>query len=87
MPTFAYKGRNPRGELVQGVIESSDSSAVASQLFNNSITPIEINLAPATQKFMAGGWLDKLTEPKVTTVDVLMFSRQMHTLLRAGSKA
>jgi len=84
MPTFAYKGRNPRGELVQGVLESADSSAVASQLFNNSITPIEINLAPATKQFMAGGWLEKLLEQKVSTIDVLMFSRQMHTLLRAG---
>ncbi len=84
MPNFAYKGRNPRGELVQGVLESTDSNAVASQLFNNSITPIEISPAPVTMQFSGGGWLDKLMEQKIGDVDVLMFSRQMHTLLRAG---
>ena len=85
MPMFAYKGRNPRGELVHGVLENASPSAVADQLFNSSITPLEINLAPITRKLMiSGGFLAKLLEPKVSTLDVLLFSRQMHTLLRAG---
>ena len=33
MPFFAYKGRNARGELMQGVLEGTDSGAVADQLF------------------------------------------------------
>ena len=84
MPVFAYKGRNPRGELVQGTLENISSNAVADQLFNNSITPIEISLAPAVRKLSAGGLLAKLMEQKIGPIDVLMFSRQMHTLLRAG---
>jgi len=84
VPVFAYKGRNPRGELVQGTLENVSSSAVADQLFNNSITPIEISLAPAVRKLAGGGFLAKLMEKKIGPIDVLMFSRQMHTLLRAG---
>lgn len=84
MPVFAYRGRNPRGELVQGTLENVSSSAVADQLFNNSITPIEISLAPAVRKLGGGGFLAKLMEKKIGPIDVLMFSRQMHTLLRAG---
>ena len=84
MPVFAYKGRNPRGELVEGTLENVNSSAVADQLFNSSITPIEINPAPAGSKLAAGGFLAKLTEQKIGPLDVLLFSRQMHTLLRAG---
>ena len=84
MPVFAYKGRNPRGELVQGTLENVSSNAVADQLFNNSITPIEISLAPAVMKLAGGGFLAKLMEKKIGPIDVLMFSRQMHTLLRAG---
>ena len=84
MPVFAYKGRNSRGELVQGMLENISSNAVADQLFNNSITPIEISLAPAVRKLSAGGLLAKLMEQKIGPIDVLMFSRQMHTLLRAG---
>ena len=85
MPMFAYKGRNTRGEMVQGVLENASPSAVADQLFNSSITPLEINLAPITRKLItSGSFLAKLMEPKVSPLDVLLFSRQMHTLLRAG---
>ena len=42
MPFFAYKGRNARGELMQGVLEGADSGAVADQLFGTGVTPIEI---------------------------------------------
>ena len=84
MPQFAYKGRNARGELVQGVLENASPNAIADQLLNNSITPLEIILAPVTRKLMSGGFLAKLMEAKVNTLDVLLFSRQMHTLLRAG---
>jgi len=81
---FAYKGRNARGELVQGTLENANPGAVADQLFNSSITPLEINLAPVARKLITGGFLAKLLEPKVAALDVLLFSRQMHTLLRAG---
>jgi len=40
MPHFAYKGRNARGELVSGIIENSDSGAVADQLLNSGVSPI-----------------------------------------------
>ncbi len=84
MPVFAYKGRNERGELVQGMLENSSPGAVADQLFNSSITPLEINIAPVARKLISGGFIEKLLEPKVAMLDVLLFSRQMHTLLRAG---
>ncbi|MGH8757469.1 MAG: type II secretion system F family protein, partial [Burkholderiales bacterium] len=57
MPYFAYKGRNARRELVRGKQENTDSAAVADQLFNTGITPIDINPAgePALQEI--GKWL------------------------------
>lgn len=84
MPFFSYKGRNARGELLQGVLESTDSGAVADQLFNTGITPVEIL---ATSKPAVGGsdnWWTKLTETKVLPIDVQLFSRQLYTLLKAG---
>jgi hypothetical protein len=42
MATFAYKGRNAQGALVQGVLEAPDTAAVASQLFSTGVTPVEI---------------------------------------------
>ena len=84
MPFFAYKARNSRGELVQGVLEGSDSSAVANQLFNTGITPIDIT---ATSRPLSGdeaGWWTRLTEEKIRSIDVQLFSRQLYTLLKAG---
>src|SRR5574343_1008030 len=82
MPFFAYSGRNASGALVKGVLESADMGAAASQLFGTGITPVDIQPAVAPEKNTEEG-IDWFGE-KVTHFDVMMFSRQMHTLLKAG---
>jgi len=84
MPFFAYKGRNARRELVRGRQENSDAAAVADQLFNIGITPIDIFPAgePALQEI--GKWMSTAFAEKVKVVDLMLFSRQMYTLLKAG---
>ncbi len=84
MPYFAYKGRNGRRELVRGRVESVDSAAVADQLFNIGITPVDIFPAgePALQEI--GKWLSGALADKVKLIDLMMLSRQMYTLLKAG---
>lgn len=84
MPYFAYKARNARGELLQGVLESADSGAVADQLFNTGITPVEIVETRKPTVGGEGGWWSRLLEDKVRAIDVQLFSRQMYTLLKAG---
>jgi MSHA biogenesis protein MshG len=84
VPYFAYKGRNARGELQQGVLESADSGAVANQLFGSGITPIEIVPAKRPAGDSAGGGIARLFEPKVKPIDVQLFSRQLYTLLKSG---
>lgn len=84
MPLFAYKGRNARGELMQGVLEAADSGAVADQLFGTGVTPIEINVTKAVAKANEESLWERLTEKKVNSMDVQLFSRQMYTLLKSG---
>jgi len=84
VPLFAYKGRNARGELMQGVLEAADSGAVADQLFSTGVTPIEINVTTAVAKQGEDKLWERLTEKKVTSMDVQLFSRQMYTLLKSG---
>jgi MSHA biogenesis protein MshG len=86
VPFFAYKGRNARGELMQGVLEAADSGAVADQLFNTGVTPIEINVTKKAASAADKGevWWRKLLEKKVSPMDVQLFSRQLYTLLKAG---
>lgn len=84
MPYFAYKARNARGEMLQGVLESPDSGTVADQLFNTGVTPIEIVVTKKPLTDGEGGWWSRMTEDKVRSIDVQLFSRQMYTLLKAG---
>ena len=85
MPQYAYQGRNARGELVKGVLEGADSGAVADQLFNTGITPVHIDAASAgIGRAAAGVWQMQIGEPKVELSDLMLFCRQMHTLLKAG---
>lgn len=85
MPFFAYKARNARGELLQGVLESADSGAAAEQLFNTGATPVSIVETKKPARDGAdGGWWQQLFEEKISSIDVQLFSRQMYTLLKAG---
>ncbi len=83
MPFFAYKGRNGRGEPVQGVLEGADSGAVAGQLFGLGVVPLEIkpSAAPAAEE---SGLSLGLGRKKIETTEILLFSRQLYTLLKAG---
>jgi MSHA biogenesis protein MshG len=84
MPHFAYKGRNARLELIRGKLESPDSAAVADQLLNTGITPVDINPAGEPPLKEIKKWLSRTLADKVRPVDLLLFTRQMYTLLKAG---
>ena len=84
MPQFAYQGRNARGELVKGVLEGATSSAVADQLFSTGVTPVHINEAKAAVAVAARKLQLSFGEPKVEFADLMLLSRQMHTLLKSG---
>jgi MSHA biogenesis protein MshG len=83
VPEFAYRGRDASGELVTGVLEGASSSAVADQLFSTGITPVHIDPAG---RVVAAATDIKLSfrRRSVGLVDLLVFCRQMHTLLKAG---
>jgi MSHA biogenesis protein MshG len=88
MPTFSYKGRNSTGQLVEGVLEGASSGAVADLLLGQGLTPVAIHetkaKAGASKKSASAGMNITLIKPKVEHVDLLLFSRQLHTLLKAG---
>lgn len=83
MPHFAYKARSNSGELRQGVLEAATPNAAAELLFGQGLVPVEIRPSRAAAKKDSGGGI-QLFGPKVAHIDLLLFSRQMHTLLKAG---
>ncbi len=84
MTAFAWKGRNGRGELVEGVIDADDDAAVADQLLATGVSPVSIAAKAHAIGAATGNAWQALRAAPVTTEDVLMFSRQMFTLQRAG---
>ncbi|MCL4315307.1 MAG: type II secretion system F family protein, partial [Gammaproteobacteria bacterium] len=83
MPLFNYQGRSVRGELVKGSIDGVSADAVASQLFNSGITPIDIIEArPETDVFVM--LKRRLGQAKAELSDLILFSHQMYTLTKAG---
>lgn len=83
MAKFSYKARAPGGELTQGVLEAASAAAAAESIAAGGRIPLDIREA-------AGGGGGGLTlprlsfGPKVRTVDLLLFSRQMNALMKAG---
>ena len=84
---YSYTGRSGIG-IVSGEIDAVTASAVADILSGRGITPLKIKpqsgSPPAAQGVPAGFDLRRWLQPKVKPMDVLMFSRQLHTLLKAG---
>ena len=82
MPVFEYSGRNARGEAMQGQIESHSTQGVAAWMMSVGITPIVIKEREEDSRLE---WLRGLTrEGTLTDVDLLLFTRQMGTMVKAG---
>ena len=83
MDTYQYKGRNQHGEIQQGTIESPSPQAVAQWLMDTGIAPIAISSQQPVRTDPA--WFTRLMgEGKVSPVELLLFTRQMGNLVRAG---
>jgi len=84
---FAYTGRTAAGP-VQGEIEGADAGEVAELLRSRGVTPLQIEAATGRAggraRGDAKGALARWLVPAVSATDLLLFSRQLHTLLRSG---
>ncbi|MBX2838861.1 MAG: type II secretion system F family protein [Gammaproteobacteria bacterium] len=82
MPTFSYKARSSQGSSVNGVIDANSSDTAAASLIESGLTPVE--LSPYVQQKSVVHSLNALLQPKIHNTDLIQFSRQMHSMLRAG---
>jgi MSHA biogenesis protein MshG len=82
MSLFRYTGRS-RGDPVTGQLEAASSEAVASHLVSVGVTPIEIAAVPDPVEIFAP-LRARFRARKVSLDDLIVFSRQMHTMTRAG---
>ncbi len=85
MRSFAWQGRNNRGELVQGHTDADNSDAVAAQLMAGGVIPVRIEAS--AQKSLSDNspsWWEQLRRAPVSMDDCLILTRQLYTLQKAG---
>lgn len=92
MTGFNYEARDATGNLVNGTIQAINSNQAADFLFKQNLTPIKIT---ASKKKETGPKKEKTKKKfdwhapiyfrkKVKNEELLIFCRQMHSLVKAG---
>lgn len=84
MPTFTYVARNPQGKVVTGKTEAATQGMVVKILKDQGLTPTSIQLAAATIETRTTTRKQRLKKGRVTIEDLVLISRQLATMIRAG---
>lgn len=83
MPKFLYTARDREANLINGVIEGHDEAFVVKELKKRGFTPVEISLEKEQAK-AAAAVVSSGMKGKVNSMDLVVFSRQLATLIDAG---
>jgi MSHA biogenesis protein MshG len=83
MPFFTYRGRDQNGRLKKGTIEAASEDVVLTQLSRDGIIPVQIE---RTKRDLSAQDSIAVTfgVGKVQSDDLILFSKQMQTLAKAG---
>jgi MSHA biogenesis protein MshG len=85
MPVYSYRGRDAALEMVSGVIDADTSAAAVQQLVAKGIVVVDVNAASAVvSRVVAPSWWERIRASPITDDDVILFTRQMHTLQRTA---
>lgn len=84
MPRFEYKARDAAGSMISGALEGASQDVVATQLLNTGMTPVRIEEKPESQDQLLAvkALLKRKRAPDLS--EMVMFCRQMYSLLRTG---
>ena len=84
MAIYTWRGRNARGEVVEGQLDAMTEGGVVGQLRLIGVAPVHIAIAIAASPVVAESWWVRMNRKPVVVEDILVFSRQMYTLNKAG---
>ena len=83
MTTYSWSGRNPENRVVSGTLDALTPGHVADWLLGTGVTPLVIE--PKRQVEEAGDVLARwFGRDRIGPVALMMFTRQMYTLMRTG---
>jgi MSHA biogenesis protein MshG len=83
MTQFAYSARSASGEKVDGVLEAGDSNALAEALAAQGLMLVRAEARMATNAG-GSGFFTRLFGERIRLIDLILFCRQLATLLKAG---
>ncbi len=75
---YAYKVRSVQGNVLEGTLEAADQQSVVTKLREQKFIILEIS------ETKGGGGKFQLLKPKVKRKDIVIFSRQLSTLVNSG---
>ncbi|HRK56026.1 MAG TPA: type II secretion system F family protein [Burkholderiaceae bacterium] len=84
MPVFTYAARNASGNRVHGSLEANDASALAAALSAQGLLLVQAQAQETSEEGVLAGLRTRWRNKPVNVVDMLLFCRQMATLLKAG---
>jgi type IV pilus assembly protein PilC len=85
MPTFTYVARNPQGQMVTGHQDAPTQAMVVKILKEQGLTPTSIQSSAAvTTETKTRRRKQRLRRGKVGIEDLVLVSRQLATMIRAG---
>ncbi len=84
MALFEYKAKNKSGNTVSGSLEADSQETVAERLLGRGVIPVSIVATEEKSSVMDTDIGGLFASKKVDINHLVMFSRQMHSLTRAG---
>jgi type IV pilus assembly protein PilC len=79
MPSFSYQARDASGKLVSGQVDAADEQAASISLMDSNLMVVSLRASTARSKTRV-----KRQQGKVKTQDLVVFTRQLATMMDAG---
>jgi type II secretory pathway component PulF len=76
---YNYRARNQRGELITGVLRGTDTAAIQAHLVDQELIPIKVSRGKRSLRQLL-----KLGSNRIKSEDLIIITRQLSTLYRAG---
>ena len=79
MPIFSYQAINAAGKTIQGTLSATDKTSAMTLMREQGLRPISLEIESSIKKGGKG-----LFKPKVKITDLVLFTRQLSTMVSAG---
>lgn len=79
MPIFSYQATNVSGKTVSGTISATDKATALSLMSKQGLKPVSVEIQSSVKKGNKG-----IFKAKVKTGDLVLFTRQLSTMVSAG---